>query len=114
MPYYDRWNDKNREAHRQGERDAERGYRSHRFDHDSWTERGVAYEDGYQEERRRLDRIEEERREQEEREERYRAQERERQRQNEEEYRQQEEERQMEEAYHEDDEPVPEEPELEF
>lgn len=66
MGYYDRWDDRNRDAHRQGEKDAQWGYRSRRFDYDSHTERGAAYDDGYQEERRRLDRIEAERREQEE------------------------------------------------
>ena len=112
MPYYDRWNDQNREARRTGERDAGRGYRSHRFDFDPHTEHGAAYEDGYQEERRRLERIEEERREQEEMEQEHRrAEEMERQWLNEEYYRAQEVERQIEEAYHEDEESVPEEPE---
>ena len=65
MSYYDRWDDRNREAKKRGERDAERGYRSHRMDYDSFTERGAAYEDGYREERNRLNRMEEERHEQE-------------------------------------------------
>ena len=49
MPYYDRWNDRNREAHRLGERDAERGYEAHRRDYDMMTESRAAYEDGYRE-----------------------------------------------------------------
>jgi predicted acyl esterase len=64
--YYDRWNDKNREAFKQGEKDAFYGYRSHRHDFDSWKENGCAYNDGYEEERRRIEeREKEERREQE-------------------------------------------------
>lgn len=91
MSYYDRWDDRNREAHKQGERDAERGWRSHRYDYDLCSERGNAYEDGYRQERYRIEEREEERREEEREEERrqYRLQlEREwqRQRQEEEEY----------------------------
>ena len=92
MSYFDRWNDENREAQKQGKRDAERGYRAHRHDFDPWTERGAAYDDGYQEERRHIERIEEERREQEEYEEHQRvAREREWQRQEEQEIEQEEE-----------------------
>lgn len=63
--YYDRWSDRNREAKKQGSRDAERGYRSNHHDYDSYSERGAAYDDGYQEERRRIERRREERQEQE-------------------------------------------------
>lgn len=65
MTYYDRWNDRNREAKRQGEKDAFYGWRSHRYDYDSFTEPGDAYEDGYREERNRIERQEEERRQEE-------------------------------------------------
>lgn len=58
------WSDGNQEAYRQGEKDAERGYRG-RHDYDSYGERASAYDDGYQTEERRLDRIQEERQEQE-------------------------------------------------
>jgi len=61
MSYYDRWNDTNRDAHRQGERDASYGYRAHRNDFDSHGEPREAYEDGYREERGRIERREEER-----------------------------------------------------
>jgi len=54
MPYYDRWDDRNREARRQGERDASYGTRSHQYDYDRYSERGDAYEDGYIEERNRI------------------------------------------------------------
>ena len=65
MSYYDRWNDSNREAEKQGKRDAEYGYRSHRYDYDSYSERGNAYESGYREEQQAIERKEEERREEE-------------------------------------------------
>jgi len=65
MSYYDRYDDRNREARKIGERDAERGYRSHQFDYDSWSERGAAYEDGFREERRHIEHIEEQHREEE-------------------------------------------------
>lgn len=98
MAYYDRWSDRNRGAKRQGERDAERGYRSHEYDYESYTEHRYAYEDGYYEKQREIERREEERCEEERREERYRQErayeeERYRQAQEEEYYRQQEEER---------------------
>jgi len=65
MSYYDKRSDRNREAKRNGERDAERGWRSSRSDYDPHTERGAAYDDGYREERRHIERKEEERQEQE-------------------------------------------------
>ena len=74
--YYDRWNDRNREAFKQGERDAFYGYRSHRFDYDSHTEKGCAYNSGYEEERRKIEEKEEEERQEQERHERIRAEER--------------------------------------
>lgn len=88
MSYYDRCDDRNREAYKQGERDADRGWRSHRYDYDSYSERGNAYEDGYRQERYRIEEREEERRREEREEERRLQQEREweRQRQEEEEY----------------------------
>ena len=70
--YYDRWNDRNREAKRQGEKDAEWGYQRHRYDYDSYSERGCAYRDGYEETRRQIERREEERRQEEDMAERYR------------------------------------------
>lgn len=100
--YYDKYSDRNREAYRQGERDAERGYRSHQYDYDSYTERGYAYDDGYRKERYRIEEREEEHRREEREEERrqYRLQQErewERQRQEEEEYYQQMEEQREEE-----------------
>ena len=65
VSYYDRYNDRNREAFRQGERDGERGYQAHRYDYDSFTERGAAYQDGYRHEQWRLEIREEERRKEE-------------------------------------------------
>lgn len=65
MGYYNRYDDRNREARKRGERDAEWGYRSHQYDYDMGTERRSAYEDGYREERSRLERQEEKRREEE-------------------------------------------------
>jgi len=64
MSYYDRWDDRNREAKRRGEKDAFYGT-DHRYEYDAWGERRAAYQDGYQEERRMLERREEERREEE-------------------------------------------------
>ena len=58
MSYYDKWNDKNREAKRRGERDA--FYRNdHSSQYDYWSERRSAYKDGYEEERRMIERREE-------------------------------------------------------
>lgn len=65
MSYYDKRSDRNREAKRNGERDAERGWRANRSDYDLDTECGDAYDDGYREERRRIERRDEERQEQE-------------------------------------------------
>jgi len=86
MSYYDRHNDRNKEALRQGEKDAFYGYRSHRYDYESHTESGEAYDDGYRTERNRIERREEERQE-EERQERNRLERmRERRQEDEEEY----------------------------
>jgi hypothetical protein len=65
MTYYDRYSYKNREAKRQGERDAEWGYDRHRHDYDPYSERGYAYRDGYESERRIIENREEERRQEE-------------------------------------------------
>jgi hypothetical protein len=62
MGYYDKYDDSNRAAHKRGERDAEWGYRSHQYDYSLGTEIRNAYEDGYEEERRRLARIADENR----------------------------------------------------
>ena len=67
MSYYDRWDDRNRDAREQGEHDARYGYRHHQYDYDSFSEPRAAYDDGYNQERMRQERIREER-EQEERE----------------------------------------------
>jgi len=100
MSYYDRHDDRNKEALRQGEKDAFYGWRSHRNDYDSYTESGEAYDDGYRTERNRIERREEERQE-EERLERSRLERmRERQQEDEEEYqRRMEEDAQTEEVF---------------
>ena len=71
--YYDKWSDRNREAFKQGEKDAFWDYRSHRHDYDSYSERGCAYNSGYEEERRRIEQRAEEERQDQERMERIRA-----------------------------------------
>jgi len=80
MSYYDRYDDRNREANRRGERDASYGYRSHKYDYDWGTERRSAYEEGYEREARRIEEQREERRREEEREERRAAERREHER----------------------------------
>jgi len=74
--YYDRYNDRNKEVHKQGERDAFYGYQSHRFDYNPHTEKGCAYDSGYEEERRRIEEREKEERQEQERMERMRAEKR--------------------------------------
>jgi len=59
MSYWDRYDDRNREAHRRGERDAEYGHSNHEYDYDLGSERREAYENGYREVRREQERREE-------------------------------------------------------
>lgn len=60
MSYYDRWNDRNREAERKGREHGERGYG---YDWDLkteyWSERGEAYRAGVREGERERERREE-------------------------------------------------------
>jgi len=67
MSYWDKYDDRNREANCRGRRDAEWGYRSHESDYvfDFGSERREAYEDGYREVRREQERREERRQEEE-------------------------------------------------
>ena len=90
MSYYDRWNDQNREARKAGERDGERGYGyDYELQHDYYSERGAAYQDGVREGERARERREEELREEEAQERRAYERMMEQRRQEEEQYEQQ-------------------------
>lgn len=64
MSYYDRWDDRNREAEREGRKHGERGYGyDWELKTDHWSERGAAYRTGVREGERTRERREEERQE---------------------------------------------------
>ena len=75
MNYYDRWDDRNREAEREGRRHGERGYGyDWNLKTDYWSERGAAYRSGMREGEHARARMEERRQEEEEAERRVREQ----------------------------------------